>query len=85
MELVDQMSGSDFTNYFLAFPEEGKNLTLAEKKSTKLAREGVLELCHNVRYASLVPVADFAEFVGYDDAVGYRIRRFVQRISQWQR
>lgn len=34
-------------SYFLAFPEEGKNLTQQEKKDGKLGREGVLELCHN--------------------------------------
>jgi hypothetical protein len=54
MELLDQMSGSDFTNYFLAFPEEGCTKTAAEKKSTKLQREGILELCHNVRLSSLL-------------------------------
>lgn len=44
---VDESSGSDFTNYFLAFPLEGVKQTMQEKKDGKLAREGVLELCHN--------------------------------------
>lgn len=42
------MDGSSFHNYFLGFPEEGKGeLTAEQKKSTKTARQGVLELCHN--------------------------------------
>ncbi|KAL8280866.1 hypothetical protein RQP46_006870 [Phenoliferia psychrophenolica] len=47
MELLDESPGGDFTNYFLAFPEEGKTLTKAEKAATKTSRMGVLELCHN--------------------------------------
>jgi len=47
MELLDESPGGDFTNYFLGFPEEGKSLTPEEKKATKTARQGVLELCHN--------------------------------------
>ncbi|KAK4702861.1 lactoylglutathione lyase, partial [Phenoliferia sp. Uapishka_3] len=50
MELLDESPGGDFTNYFLGFPEEGKTLTKEEKASTKTARQGVLELCHNVRF-----------------------------------
>lgn len=42
------MDGGDFHNYFLGFPEEGKGeLTAEQKKATKTARQGVLELCHN--------------------------------------
>lgn len=44
---MDESPGSDFTNYFLAFPMEGQSLTKEEKKASKLSREGVLELCHN--------------------------------------
>lgn len=41
-------SGGSFHNYFLAFPEEGKGeLSAEQKKATKTARQGVLELCHN--------------------------------------
>ncbi|ORY58005.1 Glyoxalase/Bleomycin resistance protein/Dihydroxybiphenyl dioxygenase [Leucosporidium creatinivorum] len=47
MELLDSMDGGDFHNYFLGFPEEGKDLTAEQKKATKTARQGVLELCHN--------------------------------------
>ncbi|GAA6010281.1 hypothetical protein JCM11491_006247 [Sporobolomyces phaffii] len=48
MELLQESPGGDFTNYFLAFPEEGKeNLSKEEKSARKWAREGVLELCHN--------------------------------------
>lgn len=37
-------------SYFLAFPEEGKEgLSAEEKAERKFKREGVLELCHNVR------------------------------------
>lgn len=40
------MDGGDFTNYFLAFPEPGKeNLSDEEKSKSKFAREGILELC----------------------------------------
>ncbi|GAA5959420.1 hypothetical protein JCM21900_006852 [Sporobolomyces salmonicolor] len=48
MELLHKMDGGDFSNYFLAFPEEGKeHLSQEEKAARKTAREGVLELCHN--------------------------------------
>ncbi|BGP40745.1 Lactoylglutathione lyase [Rhodotorula kratochvilovae] len=48
MELIHESPGGDFTNYFLAFPEEGKeNLSQEEKAARKFKREGVLELCHN--------------------------------------
>ncbi|BGP56039.1 hypothetical protein JCM8202_005184 [Rhodotorula sphaerocarpa] len=48
MELIHKADGGDFTNYFLAFPEEGKDHLSAEEKSErKFMREGVLELCHN--------------------------------------
>lgn len=52
---MDESKGGDFTNYFLAFPVEGEKLTAEEKSKTKLGREGVLELCHNVSL-SLVPL-----------------------------
>lgn len=46
---VHESPGGDFTNYFLAFPEEGKeNLSKEEKSERKFQREGILELCHNV-------------------------------------
>ncbi|GAA6032625.1 hypothetical protein JCM8097_004847 [Rhodosporidiobolus ruineniae] len=50
MELVHRMDseGGKFTNYFLAFPEEGsEKLSQEEKSARKFQREGVLELCHN--------------------------------------
>ncbi|GJN91102.1 hypothetical protein Rhopal_004119-T1 [Rhodotorula paludigena] len=48
MELIHESPGGDFTNYFLAFPEEGKeHLSEEEKAARKFQREGVLELCHN--------------------------------------
>ncbi|GAA5971013.1 hypothetical protein JCM11641_004111 [Rhodosporidiobolus odoratus] len=48
MEVIHEMDGGDFVNYFLAFPEEGKeNLSEEEKASRKFQREGVLELCWN--------------------------------------
>ncbi|GAA5891671.1 hypothetical protein JCM6882_006162 [Rhodosporidiobolus microsporus] len=48
MELIHEMDGGDFTNFFLAFPEEGKeHLSAEEKSARKFMREGVLELCHN--------------------------------------
>ncbi|KAI5477927.1 putative lactoylglutathione lyase [Pseudohyphozyma bogoriensis] len=47
MELLDESPGGDFTNYFLAFPIEGQNLTPEQKKASRSSREGVLELCHN--------------------------------------
>ncbi|KAJ8293453.1 Lactoylglutathione lyase [Rhodotorula toruloides] len=48
MELVHESPGGDFTNYFLAFPEEGKeNMSKEEKSDRKFQREGILELCHN--------------------------------------
>ncbi|GAA5830969.1 hypothetical protein JCM5353_004457 [Sporobolomyces roseus] len=48
MELIQESPGGDFTNYFLAFPEEGKEgATMEEKKARKWGREGILELCHN--------------------------------------
>ena len=43
---VHKMDGGDFTNYFLAFPEPGKeNLSDEEKSKSKFSREGILELC----------------------------------------
>ncbi|GAA5900243.1 hypothetical protein JCM8208_002062 [Rhodotorula glutinis] len=48
MEKIHESPGGDFTNYFLAFPEEGKEgLSAEEKAERKFKREGVLELCHN--------------------------------------
>ncbi|GAA6058897.1 hypothetical protein JCM10212_002849 [Sporobolomyces blumeae] len=48
MELIAESPGGDFTNYFLAFPEEGKeHLSQEEKSARKWGREGILELCHN--------------------------------------
>ncbi|GAA6002951.1 hypothetical protein JCM10207_001915 [Rhodosporidiobolus poonsookiae] len=48
MELVHEMDGGDFVNYFLAFPEEGsEKLSKEEKSARKFQREGVLELCWN--------------------------------------
>lgn len=48
MELIHEMDGGDFTNYFLAFPEEGReSQTQEEKSARKFQREGVLELCHS--------------------------------------
>merc|ERR1712080_252707 len=48
MELVHKSDGGDFTNYFLAFPEEGKeHLSAEEKADRKFMLEGILELCHN--------------------------------------
>ncbi|GAA5854081.1 hypothetical protein JCM8547_008218 [Rhodosporidiobolus lusitaniae] len=58
MELIHTMDGGDFTNYFLAFPEEGKeNLSQEEKSARKFQREGILELCHNHEHP--------ADFKGY--------------------
>ena len=41
--------GSDFTNYFLAYPSgfKNENLSKEEKQAALASREGVLELCHN--------------------------------------
>jgi hypothetical protein len=58
MELIHEMDGGDFTNFFLAFPEEGKeNQSEEEKSARKFQREGVLELCHNHEHP--------ADFPGY--------------------
>ncbi|GAA5926103.1 hypothetical protein JCM10213_007370 [Rhodosporidiobolus nylandii] len=48
MELIHEMDGGDFTNYFLAFPQPGEEgLSKEEKSARKFQREGVLELCWN--------------------------------------
>ncbi|KDE07618.1 lactoylglutathione lyase [Microbotryum lychnidis-dioicae p1A1 Lamole] len=50
MELLAEHPGGDFTNYFLAFPQEGvdySKMSKEEKSKSKFGREGVLELCHN--------------------------------------
>ncbi|KAM0789240.1 hypothetical protein ACM66B_000083 [Microbotryomycetes sp. NB124-2] len=48
MELVHEMDGGSFVNYFLAFPKEGQeNMSKEEKAKAVLGREGVLELCWN--------------------------------------
>ncbi|XP_006459095.1 hypothetical protein AGABI2DRAFT_201037 [Agaricus bisporus var. bisporus H97] len=47
MELQDKHDGGDFTLYFLAYNHEGAELSLDEKKRSRFAREGILELTHN--------------------------------------
>jgi len=47
MELLSENPQSDFTLYFLAFPQDGPELTADDKKASRFAREGVLELTHN--------------------------------------
>ncbi|WVF73004.1 lactoylglutathione lyase [Kwoniella sp. CBS 6097] len=50
MKKFHESSGSDFTNYFLAFPGgfgDKANASDEEKAKVQLNREGVLELCHN--------------------------------------
>jgi len=47
MELIDEHQASDFTLYFLAFDNQGGNLTAEEKREKRSAREGLLELTHN--------------------------------------
>ncbi|EKM78105.1 hypothetical protein AGABI1DRAFT_76501 [Agaricus bisporus var. burnettii JB137-S8] len=47
MELQDKHDGGDFTLYFLAYNHEGPELSLDEKKRSRFAREGILELTHN--------------------------------------
>ncbi|VDB83243.1 unnamed protein product [Peniophora sp. CBMAI 1063] len=46
MTLVDEHPSDDFTLYFLAF-DQHDNVDDAERKSTRLQREGILELTHN--------------------------------------
>ncbi|GAA5826562.1 hypothetical protein JCM11251_002429 [Rhodosporidiobolus azoricus] len=48
MELIHEMCGGDFSNYFVAFPEPGmENASKEERAARRLKREGVIELCHN--------------------------------------
>ncbi|KAK4685703.1 lactoylglutathione lyase, partial [Tremellales sp. Uapishka_1] len=49
MEKFKESKGSDFCNYFLAFPSgfSKSGLTEEEKAKEMFDREGVLELCHN--------------------------------------
>jgi len=47
MEVVSESKFDDFTLYFLAFDHSNGKLTPEEKRSGRLAREGVLELTHN--------------------------------------
>ncbi|WWD19603.1 lactoylglutathione lyase [Kwoniella shandongensis] len=49
MEKFKESAGSDFTNFFLAFPSGfgGSNLSDDEKAAKMFNREGILELCHN--------------------------------------
>ena len=45
MTPVHKAGGNDFTNYFLAFCEDGKDIE--SEKAKIFDREGVVELCHN--------------------------------------
>ncbi|ORY33455.1 putative lactoylglutathione lyase [Naematelia encephala] len=51
MELFNESPGSDFTNFFLAFPcgfgPDADKMSKEEKANVQMAREGVLELCWN--------------------------------------
>jgi len=47
MDLLSKHVFDDFTLYFLAFNHSGHDLTDDEKKDSRFAREGVLELTHN--------------------------------------
>jgi len=49
MEMFREAPGSDFCNYFLAYPSGfgDKNLTKEQKQEIQASREGILELCWN--------------------------------------
>ncbi|KAK4051386.1 Lactoylglutathione lyase [Microbotryomycetes sp. JL201] len=66
MELIHEMDGGSFVNYFMAFPLEGQESLSKEEKAQKMfERSGILELCWN---KGTEDDKDFSYCSGNDDA-----------------